>query len=339
MRRPRHRVGEPAELVLELRPGDDGGVEAHPRHRRERLAVGDRQVDPPVVGRPALVERDVEGRLRVAGDAERPRQQVGGAVRDDPERHAGRRHALGAAADGPVPADRHHQVGSVEGRPSGRRDPGLGLLGDVEFGRPAVPGGDLAAERHEPPADPGQRAVNDERDSRHICTEVTRRPGPRNNRPGAVVATGPSGRTRRRAAKLGQVAGLRYGPHRTGVRRLLGGLHLSLQNPEPQHALPAPHTRALKTCSGGPHLKLAPAPAREARPVRPLKPAMIAKDLITAEDLCIYTIIILRQEKRFVITGAECLIPVTQEVRGAQGKRWWPRRSRGHHRRGKLVEG
>ena len=178
MRRPRHRVGEPAELVLELGPGHDRGVEAHPRHRRERLPVGDRQVDQPIVGRPVLVERDVEGRPRMAGDAERPRQQVGGAVRDDPERYAGRRHALGAAADGPVPAHRHHQVGAVEGRSSGRRDPGLGLVGDVEFSRPAVPGGDLAAERHEPPADPGQRAVNHKETEGISTPRLPAAPGP-----------------------------------------------------------------------------------------------------------------------------------------------------------------
>jgi hypothetical protein len=168
--------------VLELGPGHDGGIEAHARHRGEGLPVGDRQVDQPIVGRPAPVERDVERHPRVAGDAERARQQVGGAVGDDPERHAGRGHALGAAADGSVPAHRHDQVGAVEGRCSGRPDPGLGLLGDVEFRRPSVPGGDLTAERHEPPANSGQRAVNDKRDSRHFTPRLPAAPDQRNNR-------------------------------------------------------------------------------------------------------------------------------------------------------------
>ena len=154
------------------------GIPGHPRAALDVALDKHRPTDDRLID---LAIADREPFTAMAGmgrDAERARQQVGGAVRDGAERHAGRRHALGAAADGPVPAHRHHQVGSVEGRSPGRRDPGLGLLGDVEFGRPAVPGRDLAAERHEPPADAGQRAVDHKRDSRHITTEATRRAGP-----------------------------------------------------------------------------------------------------------------------------------------------------------------
>ena len=115
VRRPGHRVGEPAELVLELGPRDDGGIEAHPRHRGERLAVGDREVDHPVGA--AGGERAGERRLRVPRQAQRPGQQVGGAVRHDPERYPGPSQALGAAAHGAVAADGDHEVRARQAPP------------------------------------------------------------------------------------------------------------------------------------------------------------------------------------------------------------------------------
>ena len=159
--------------MLEPGPGDDGGVEAHPGHGGERHPVGDGQVDHPVDA--AGVERARSAACGCPGTRSVLASRLAVPWGTIAERYPGPGQPLGAAAHGPVAADGDHQVDPVERRPAGRRDPGLGLLGDQELGSPAVPGGGLPAQRQQVAAATNQRAIDHKRDTRHNVTEATLR--------------------------------------------------------------------------------------------------------------------------------------------------------------------
>ena len=172
--RPGHRVGEPAEVMLEPGRRHDRRVEAHARHRGERRPVGSGQVDPAVRAAGAAgAQDDGERGPGVRRDAQRRGEQVAGADRDDPERDARVREAFGASPYGPVAADGDNKVGAVGRGVPGGGDAGFGLAGDVEFRSPPGARGGRMAQRQEPPAGLSQRAVDHERDGSHNFVEAT----------------------------------------------------------------------------------------------------------------------------------------------------------------------
>ncbi len=87
-------------------------VEARPRHDGERRAV----LEPAEVeGSFGTLQRDVQGLVLVLREVEVAGQQVAGALREDPERHAAVRQPLCRGADGPVAARDEHEAGAAVG--------------------------------------------------------------------------------------------------------------------------------------------------------------------------------------------------------------------------------
>ena len=210
--RPRHRVGEPAELVLELGPGDDGGVEAQPAYRRERLAVGDRQVDEPVVVSACVRSSAARRGPPAGGRGCRASAPAGsGRCRGGTmlERDAGPGHALGAAGGTAPPSPPTATTRSAPSRADSwaTATPASAFCGDVETGPSSRSW--RRTSRHSGlrtcPADPGQRTpLTTNRDSRHTIPRLTPL-----DQPGGI--TGPQAR-RSPPARPPRAAGLRSPP-------------------------------------------------------------------------------------------------------------------------------
>jgi hypothetical protein len=163
-----HGVSQPADGSLNPGRGraHHGGVQSDAGHRGEGDAVGDGQVDPPLV----LAEADRERGAERGRYAQRRSHQVGRAARHDGQRDRAAGQGLSAGLDRAVAAHREHQLRAGRDR--------LPRHAVARVGRPRLQQLDLPAVasrgRRAPAGQPREAAdpvpVHDEHGGRHHGT-------------------------------------------------------------------------------------------------------------------------------------------------------------------------